>query len=461
MGGDTLSPRMARFESGALLEGKYEIDRVIGSGGMGDVYLVRHSILGQRFALKVLNQSGIGEEERRRFLAEAKITAQFENDHIVKTIDFGVLPDGSLFSVMEFLEGEDLAARLVRKSRLPIEEAANYVLQACIGLASAHREGVVHRDLKPANLFLARKQGGATTLKILDFGVAKTHSMNESLTSNHAVFGTPTHMSPEQLRSSKHVDARADLWAIGVILYQLVTGELPFDAEAPALYFVQILNNEPRPMGMFGIRNSEFEALVLQLLKKDPNERIPDVATLAEALAPFASVGALALSGEVAAVMEGSRDSAALAIGKYDRREQTTGVAPDTQDNIVTDVVQEGGAGRTKRILIALGIVTSLMMLAIVTMLILRRRSEPNASVAEPLPATVATATPRPSGALEPSDPRALAKQPEVSSSGTVVPPTSAARLLPTAPPERNPPRRNVGVPASGTTPKIRQTDHL
>lgn len=349
-----------RFSSGTILEGKYEIDRVIGSGGMGDVYLVRHSILGQRFALKVLHQAGIGEEERRRFLTEAKVTTRFENEHIVKTIDFGVLPDGSSFSVMEYLEGEDLEARLQRKKKLPVNEAAKYMLQTCIGLASAHREGVVHRDLKPANLFLAKKQGGAKVLKILDFGLAKTYSLNESLTASHSIFGTPTHMSPEQLRASKNVDTRADLWAIGVIFYELVTGELPFDATSPALYFGEVLHKEPRPMSTFGIQDARLESLIMRLLRKDPNERPSDVVVLADELTPFASFDGLALSGEVAAVMGGNLDSSVGAGPVPHVRDpmmqettggpgsQTTQISPDTQDRVMTKPDRSLLRGRTK-----------------------------------------------------------------------------------------------------------------
>lgn len=456
---------MGRFSQGTIVEGKYEVDRVIGTGGMGDVYLVRHSMLGQRFALKVMHKSSLDEEEGKRFITEARVTAQFENEHIVKTIDFGILPDGSLFSVMEYLEGEDLDARLTRKLRLPVEEAVSYILQTCVGLASAHREGVVHRDLKPANLFIARKQGGSTILKILDFGIAKNHAMNESLTSSHAIFGTPTHMSPEQLRSSKNVDARADLWALGVILYQLITGELPFDAESPAMYFGEILHKEPRPMAMFGIQNAELEAVIMRLLRKDPAERTPDVATLAEELAPFASVASLALSGEVAAVMEGVVTSPSAPPKAPDTMNgRTTQVRADTRDHFVTTAV-EGGASDRTRTLLAFGTLASVLALSLFAWSMLRGHASTDAvgagrSSSLPTSSAAGTVVDVSSNVGPSSHPSAV---PPAASSGPS-PEMSPPRVVAPTVVDRLQPRKVPSVPSSAggqVIPKVRQTDHL
>lgn len=454
---------MARFSAGTIVEGKYEVDRVIGSGGMGEVYLVRHKILGQRFAMKTLHPGSQGADESRRFLTEAKVTALLDNDHIVKTVDFGVLPDGSSFSVMEYLEGEDLQTRLQRSKRLPADEAVKYILQACVGLAGAHRDGVVHRDLKPANLFLATKRGGAPVLKILDFGIAKNYLLNQSITSSDAIFGTPTHMSPEQLRASKNVDHRADLWALGVILYELVTGELPFDSISAAMYFGEVLHKEPRPMSMFGVQNAALESVIMRLLKKDPNERVSDVVALAAELAPFASFEGRALSEEVAAVMRANHDSSVgagggglshaptePAISANARIPETPQIASDTQNGVVATPNRDE-RGKHAKIFVPVALGLSLVIAGIG--LWARKSSIESEVKASPVSSPALQTV----GALD-----AKPVPAEAASAAVVQPTASTPSASSTVPPRviKQPERRTNPKPG-GTAEIIPQTNHL
>ena len=220
---------------GDLLAGKYRVDRVLGSGGMGIVVAARHEQLGQFVALKFLREQALGNPEAvARFLREARACVKLRSDHAAKVLDVGTLETGAPYMVMEYLEGADLGAVLAKYGPLPVETAALYVVQACEAIAAAHAAGIVHRDLKPQNLFLARTVGGASRIKVLDFGVSKVIAGLEmaGVTQTGSMLGSPLYMSPEQMRSSRDVDARADVWALGVVLFELLTQRWPFEAES-------------------------------------------------------------------------------------------------------------------------------------------------------------------------------------------------------------------------------------
>src|SRR5579859_1664764 len=205
-------PGAIPVKEGDLLAGKYRVERVLGVGGMGIVVAARHEQLEQRVAIKFVRDEALDNKEAvERFLREARAAVRLKSEHAAKVLDVGTLESGAPYMVMEFLEGSDLAAVLVERGPLPVEEAAEYVLQACEAVAEAHAAGIVHRDLKPQNLFLARTVGGAPRVKVLDFGVSKTLHGNPTtgggLTQTRLMLGSPLYMSPEQMRSSRDVDA--------------------------------------------------------------------------------------------------------------------------------------------------------------------------------------------------------------------------------------------------------------
>jgi len=274
-------------EVGALLAGKYRIDRVLGQGGMGLVVAATHIHLAQRVALKFLLPEFLHDPSIvERFLREARASAALRGEYLCRVSDVGTLENGSPYIVMELLDGRDLAAVLAGNGPLPIDIASHYVLQACVALAEAHALGIVHRDLKPANLFLTKRPDGTQLVKVLDFGIAKAqHDTSFNLTRTASVMGSPGYMSPEQLRSSRDADVRSDIWALGVILYELVSGRPPYVAESITELALRVAM-DPLPPLVIAV-STGFDLVVARCLEKDPARRFQDVAALAQALVPF------------------------------------------------------------------------------------------------------------------------------------------------------------------------------
>ncbi|XXX78728.1 serine/threonine-protein kinase [Sorangium sp. So ce134] len=283
---------------GEVIAGKYRVDRVLGRGGMGIVVAASHLSLPQRVAIKLL----LGGEDQspalaQRFLREARAAVRLKGEHVVRVLDVGELDSGVPYIVMEYLEGEDLSDVLRSRGPLGTVDAVDYVLQACVAMAEAHAAGIVHRDLKPANLFLTTTPGGAKLIKVLDFGISKelpsgAEGGGASLTQTREMLGSPIYMSPEQMRSSRSVDARSDIWALGAILYRLLVEQPPFEASSLAELVLQVASAEPVPPS--AIRSDlplELERVILHCLRKDPAQRPQTVAELALALAPFAPAG--------------------------------------------------------------------------------------------------------------------------------------------------------------------------
>jgi len=290
---ETVEPAHILPEPGDVIAGKYRIERIVGEGGMGIVYAAHHLVLEKRVALKlVLLDAAHGEELVERFVREAQAAARLQSEHLARVTDAGALENGLPFLIMEYLEGRDLGQVLEAEGRLTTEDAADYVLQVLAALAQAHAAGIVHRDLKPANLFLAARPDGTKIVKVLDFGISKQQPATphwKELTGK-AVLGTPAYMSPEQLRSSRNVDARADIWSIGVVLYELLTGERPFNGEGPGELFAAILETAPFPLrGHRPELSQAWDDLVTRCLLRSPDARFQDVAELAAALAPLGS----------------------------------------------------------------------------------------------------------------------------------------------------------------------------
>jgi serine/threonine-protein kinase len=277
---------------GSRLIGKYEIVRPIGRGGFGLVHEANHLGLRARVAIKVLRSEGRQHPQTlERFRREAWASAQIASPHVVRVTDVDVLEDGTPFIVMELLQGRDLEAELQARGRLPIRELVGYVLQAALAIHEAHLRGVVHRDLKPNNLFLA-EQGGSRSVKVLDFGLSKLAS-ELSVTKTSAQLGTPLYMSPEQLRSAKSVDGRSDIWALGVILYRMLTLRAPFEGATATDVMVGIMSQTaPELTRLAPNVPAELANVVMRALRKDPAERFQNVTELANALAPFGPPGA-------------------------------------------------------------------------------------------------------------------------------------------------------------------------
>ncbi|HHH29555.1 MAG TPA: serine/threonine protein kinase [Polyangiaceae bacterium] len=278
---------------GELLDGQYRVERILGEGGMGVVAAARHVELGQWFAIKVLNLDA-SSVAAQRFLREARAVSRLEGDHVAKVFDVGQTDGGAPFMVMELLDGSDLDRLVNERGRLGPTEAVDYALQACLALDEAHRAGIVHRDIKPANLFRTRREDGSPIIKLIDFGVSKQEGSpsrtSPSLTATGAVLGSPHYMSPEQLMSSKDVDVRADIWSLGVTLYELLSGRTPFPGDGIANVFAAIMRDDPRPLRAHDPHiPAGLERVVGRCLDKSPDRRVPSVTVLARMLMPFAS----------------------------------------------------------------------------------------------------------------------------------------------------------------------------
>jgi eukaryotic-like serine/threonine-protein kinase len=293
--------RSIAVREGDLVAGKYRVEGVIGVGGMGVVVAARHEQLEQRVAIKLVrDQVALNPEAVQRFLREARAAAKLKSEHAARVLDVGTLESGAPYMVMEFLEGGDLAQLLERQGPLPVDLAADWMAQACEALAEAHAAGIVHRDLKPQNLFLARTVGGSATVKVLDFGVSKSAEALTSgpaaLTRTRSMLGSPLYMAPEQMRSSRDVDARADVWALGVVLFELLTRRLPFEAETLPELCLKVVSEPPLSLSAF--RPDVPVALVRvveRCLEKDRDKRFANAAELAVALAPVVPSGARSL----------------------------------------------------------------------------------------------------------------------------------------------------------------------
>ena len=283
---------LPRLEPGRLLAGKYRIKRVLGAGAMGVVYASQHEFLKHDVALKLMR--GTAREDgtaAARFLDEARNASQIESDHVVRVTDFGLLEDGAPFMVMELLQGQDLAAfTRKRNAPLPVAQIVDWLLEIIDGLAHAHAIGIVHRDLKPSNLFLSRRPDGTDRIKVLDFGISKANKPHASprVTETGALLGTPLYMPPEQLRSARQVDVRTDIWALGVVAYELLTSQLPFRGGSPVELFTAA--TQTVPVSLNKLRRDipdGLDAAVLRCLRQDPADRYDTVGNLGAAVAQY------------------------------------------------------------------------------------------------------------------------------------------------------------------------------
>ena len=441
---------MALLEAGTLVANKYRVRRRLGAGGMGAVYEGEHVEIGKRVAIKVIeHEHARSAELAARFKREARAASAVESEHIVQVFDVGEDPAVGLYMVMEYLAGEDLAERLARAGgRLPVEEAAPIVIQAARALAKAHAAGVVHRDLKPANLFLTTREDGSPCVKILDFGISKlarpeTSAGNSLLTREGSVMGTPLYMSPEQAQGLA-VDGRTDIWSLGAVLYEALSGRTVFDPrDNYEQMIVQIVTKRPKPLrevapwvptGIAGVVDAA--------LAHDVAARTPDATTFARRL-----------------VEAGQRDSMPEALAPTMLVDSSrTPALPVTQNPTDVGVVVATRAGggksaqRSRAIqLAAVAIVVFGAAFVTITSVLGKRSSEtraPAVGLVVPPPPVESGAAPAalPAGSTAPALP-ALAGEPAASASAAPAAATQAQAPAKTPPPPRGAPRAPAAAP--------------
>ena len=292
--------------SGEVLAGKYRVDRELGRGAMGIVVAATHLELRQPVAIKLLLPRLMDTPMFvERFLREARATVQLHSEHVARALDVGRTSSGVPFIVMEYLEGADLSEVLQAQGALPVRRAADYILQACEAIAEAHARGIIHRDLKPQNLFVTRRVGGEPLLKVLDFGISRSAESGLSpLTQLTGFVGSPVYTAPEQLRASKDVDGRSDIWSLGVVLQELTTKRLPFEGETVPELTLHINDEAPRsPLLDRPDLPPGFVRIIERCLQKEPAKRFANVADLALALEAFASPTSLGLAARASATL--------------------------------------------------------------------------------------------------------------------------------------------------------------
>ncbi|MDP9151238.1 MAG: serine/threonine protein kinase, partial [Myxococcota bacterium] len=310
----------AGVREGEILAGKYQVEKILGAGGMGVVVAARHLQLDAQVAIKFLLPAMVENQEAvSRFAREARAAVKITSEHVARVLDVGTLENGAPYMVMEYLEGGDLAAWIRQRGAMPIEQAIDFVLQTCLAVAEAHALGIVHRDLKPSNLFCVRRADGHLTVKVLDFGISKVTALpasggpSFSGTQTSTVMGSPLYMSPEQMTSARDVDSRTDIWALGVILHELMTGAAPFQAGTLPELCIRIATQPPaRLRSVLPQAPARLEAVILRCLKKDRNDRYRDVGELALALSEFGHARATALAERTVGILQGSGQSSDL-----------------------------------------------------------------------------------------------------------------------------------------------------
>jgi eukaryotic-like serine/threonine-protein kinase len=277
---------------GGVVADKYRVDRVIGFGGMGIVCAGTHVELGTPIAIKFVRPERGGDERAvARFLTEARSAAQLKSQFACRVMDCGRLPSGTPYIVMELLQGADLRTLVDQQGPLPIEDAVSYALQACEALAEAHAKHIVHRDVKPENLFLTEGPDATPLLKVLDFGISKQGgplASNRVHTEPTENMGSPFHMSPEQMIDPAGVDSRTDIWSLGVVLYEVLTGQLPFSGDTTPQLCANVMTTQPIPPQLHREEIPDgLSQVILRCLQKDRAHRYADVAELGLALKPF------------------------------------------------------------------------------------------------------------------------------------------------------------------------------
>jgi len=448
---------------GDVLVGKYRVEAILGVGGMGMVVAARHLALDEKVALKFMLPAVLADKSAiERFLREARAAVKLKGEHVARVLDVGTLDQaadttwsvlaGSPYIVMEYLDGHDLEATIQRRGSLPLKEAVELMLQACEGLAEAHALGIVHRDLKPQNLFLTRNVYGAPLVKILDFGISKVVSQaakdHMSLTSTQTVIGSPLYMSPEQMRASKELDARTDIWSLGIVLYQLLTGRMPFEGDTMPQLCAMVMTEPPRPLR--DVRADLPESIVRvvnKCLQKDPAQRYPNVSELARALAAVDPTAGKGASDRISMLLR-EKAPESVAVPTNSAAFEATQAVPSQQlaAQARTGVSWGAGTGTTrsiasKRPLVFAGIGAGALIVGLVVYLAVRSTGPSGskaAAVPSEQPKATATATETASNkSADKTEPKETAKPTTTETAKAPPPPipsaTVAATVKPTA----------------------------
>ncbi|HEX3474922.1 MAG TPA: serine/threonine-protein kinase [Kofleriaceae bacterium] len=422
---------------GVVLAGRYRVERTLGQGGMGVVVKAMHLQLNQPVAMKFLLPEVLGNQQVvQRFLREAQAAVRLKSEHVARVIDVGSLETGAPYMVLEYLEGADLSN--FPRSQLSVGGVVDLMLQACEALAEAHSLGIVHRDIKPANFFITRGSDGLPLLKVLDFGISKSPTTGSNLTATQSVMGTPAYMSPEQMRSSRDVDHRTDIWALGVVLYELLQGTAPYGGDTFSSMVIKVVN-EPLPRMTVALPG-DLDAIVYRCLEKDPARRFQNVAELAQALARYAQ------SDTQAAI---SVQRTRSIIGLEARRSSVEAgpggraIPPSTLSGAAGARTSPPGTGRRWPIFAGLGVLVAVVAVAVVA-----SNGGGGEKAAGPGPAVPpAAASQQPPG---PAVPPAVAPP----ATPPAAPPASAVVATPPAPaaaPAAQPPAAPPPAPATAT----------
>lgn len=368
-------------KAGDLLAGRYRVEGIVGSGGMAVVLSAVQLDLDRRVAIKLMPpraaKSPITVE---RFVREARAASSIQSDHVVKVYEVGRLETGVPFLVMEFLVGVPLSQLLARRGLVPIAEGLDYVLQACVAVAHCHASGIVHRDLKPENIMVLENPGQRGHVKVLDFGISKVEwfetEHTPSLTGTTDVFGTPTHMSPEQVRSARSVDHRTDIWSLGVVLYEVATGRPPFIAESLPALAAMIVTDEPLAPSQFRPDlPPELSQLIMRCLAKRADQRPQNVQEIARELAPFTAPVTAPHIERIFAVATATPSSSAASSGPFSPLRITANAWGTTQGRRVS--ARRG---------LAVGVTVGLVLFCAVTLgLIIMARFDRSESGIEPI----------------------------------------------------------------------------
>jgi eukaryotic-like serine/threonine-protein kinase len=432
------------IREGDILAGKYRVERLLGAGGMGVVVAARHIQRDEKVALKFLLLEALHNSEAvARFAREARAAGKIKNEHVARVTDVGTLPNGAPYMVMEYLEGRDLAAWLKQGGALPIEQAVEFVLQACIAVADAHTLGIVHRDLKPGNLFCVRRSDGQLSVKVLDFGISKMADAGASgsATRTSALMGSPLYMSPEQMRSSKDVDAQTDIWALGVILFELMAGRPAFLGESVTELAIKVANEPTPPVRRFRPDvPSGLEAIIFKCLEKDRRQRYRNVAELALALLECGPKRAKGSVERITGIFQAAGLSAStLAVPSSPQPGGGTVLAPETIAPVGRTATIRP-SGRTTGVLSLIGMGVSVVVGASVWF-----THRPAVE-----PATIATAFGAPEAASSPlrtAPTTASAPSPQAAIVANIALSAAPPASAPVAGVESKPPRHEVPVP--------------
>jgi serine/threonine-protein kinase len=387
---------------GSILAGKYRIGKVLGSGGMGVVVAATHLQLEERVAIKFLFLEALdNHESTARFMREARAAVRIKSEHVARVIDVGTFEGGGPFIVMEYLEGADLARVLATQGPLSVEVAVSYILQAGEALAEAHGLGIVHRDLKPSNLFIARRPDGSSAVKVLDFGIskvlsAKSTSQGAAITRTGSLLGSPLYMSPEQMTTPREVDARSDLWALGAILFEMLTGRPPFWGETVPQLCASILDGRAPPMS--ASRSDvppSLEAVVARCLERDRRRRFQSVAELAAALQYLAPSSVRAYADRITRISRASPNTSVLIMD-----DNANLPAGPTAAESAERKTPSGRHRSRRRLLVAFALAAALVAMGLFLMKLRDRELDVSRAVVLTEPAPRATLAPPP--AFEP-----------------------------------------------------------